>query len=31
VYRWQLEALAFFDYVIHGAPNGYVDQPSIAT
>jgi predicted acyl esterase len=29
VYRWQLEALAFFDHVVYGADNGYASQPSV--
>jgi len=29
VYRWQLEALAFFDHVVHGADNGYASQPAV--
>jgi predicted acyl esterase len=29
VYGWQLEALAFFDHVIHGAANGYASQPAV--
>lgn len=29
VYAWQLEALAFFDHVLHGTDNGYADQPSV--
>jgi putative CocE/NonD family hydrolase len=29
VYRWQLEALAFFDHVVHGAENGYADQAPV--
>lgn len=29
VYRWQLEALAFFDHVVHGAANGYASQAPV--
>ncbi len=29
VYAWQLEALAFFDHVLHGAGNGYAQQPPV--
>ena len=29
VHRWQLEALAFFDHIVHDADNGYRDQPRI--
>jgi putative CocE/NonD family hydrolase len=29
VYRWQLEALAFFDHIAHGADNGYGEQPRL--
>jgi uncharacterized protein len=29
VYRWQLEALAFFDHIVHGADNGYATQAPI--
>ncbi|MHC1559238.1 CocE/NonD family hydrolase [Actinomycetospora sp. C-140] len=29
VYEWQLEALAFFDHVLHGSDNGYADQPHV--
>jgi uncharacterized protein len=29
VYRWQLEALAFFDHIVHGANNGYAAQASV--
>lgn len=29
VYAWQLEALAFFDHVLHGADNGYADVPPV--
>ena len=29
VYRWQLEALAFFDHVVHDADNGYADQAPV--
>jgi uncharacterized protein len=28
-YHWQLEALAFFDHLLHGAANGYGNQPSV--
>jgi uncharacterized protein len=27
--HWQLEALAFFDHLIHGAENGYAQQPRV--
>ncbi|SJZ33800.1 hypothetical protein SAMN02745126_00479 [Enhydrobacter aerosaccus] len=29
VYAWQLEALAFFDHVLHGTDNGYAAQPPV--
>jgi len=29
VYRWQLEALAFFDHVVYGADNGYASQAPV--
>jgi putative CocE/NonD family hydrolase len=29
VYGWQLEALAFFDHIVHGADNGYALQPPV--
>lgn len=29
VYAWQLEALAFFDHVLHGAANGYAAQSTV--
>jgi len=29
VYSWQLEALAFFDYVLKGIDNGYAKQPRV--
>ena len=29
VYRWQLEALAFFDHIVYGADNGYATQPPV--
>jgi putative CocE/NonD family hydrolase len=29
VYRWQVEALAFFDHIAHGAANGYAEQPRV--
>jgi uncharacterized protein len=29
VYRWQLEALAFFDHIVHGADNGYASQAPV--
>jgi uncharacterized protein len=29
VYRWQLEALAFFDHIIYGAENGYATQAPV--
>ena len=29
VYHWQLEALAFFDHLLHGAANGYDAQPPV--
>ncbi len=29
VYEWQLEALAFFDHVLHGADNGYAQQAPV--
>jgi hypothetical protein len=29
VYAWQLEALAFFDHVLHGTDNGYAAQPAV--
>ena len=29
VYRWQLEALAFFDHIVHGADNGYATQAPV--
>lgn len=29
VYAWQLEALAFFDHILRGAPNGYASQPPV--
>ncbi len=29
VYVWQLEALAFFDHILHGTPNGYSQQPHV--
>ncbi|HEV7318802.1 MAG TPA: CocE/NonD family hydrolase [Ensifer sp.] len=29
VYRWQWEALAFFDHIVHGAANGYDRQPAV--
>jgi len=29
VYRWQLEALAFFDHIVHGANNGYALQEPV--
>ncbi len=29
VYRWQLEALAFFDHIVHGANNGYATQSPV--
>lgn len=29
VYRWQLEALAFFDHILHGADNGYAAQAPV--
>jgi uncharacterized protein len=27
--HWQLEALAFFDHLLHGAGNGYAQQPAV--
>jgi putative CocE/NonD family hydrolase len=27
--HWQLEALAFFDHLLHGADNGYARQPAV--
>jgi uncharacterized protein len=27
--HWQLEALAFFDHILHGAENGYAQQPAV--
>jgi uncharacterized protein len=27
--HWQLEALAFFDHLLHGADNGYAQQPAV--
>jgi putative CocE/NonD family hydrolase len=27
--HWQLEALAFFDHILHGADNGYAQQPPV--
>ncbi len=29
VYAWQMEAIAFFDHVLHGAENGYREQPAV--
>ena len=29
VYAWQLEAIAFFDHVLHGVENGYREQPAV--
>ena len=29
VRRWQLEAIAFFDHIVHDASNGYRDQPRV--
>lgn len=29
VYRWQLEDIAFFDHVVHGAKNGHADQAPV--
>jgi predicted acyl esterase len=29
VYDWQLEALAFFDHILRGTPNGYAEQPPV--
>ena len=29
VYRWQLEALAFFDHIVYGADNGYAAQAPV--
>lgn len=29
VFTWQLEALAFFDHVLHGTDNGYDQQPAV--
>lgn len=29
VYSWQLEAIAFFDHVLHGIENGYREQPPV--
>src|SRR6266540_3129047 len=29
VFSWQLEALAFFDHVLHGTDNGYAEQPRV--
>ena len=29
VYAWQLEAIAFYDHVLHKAENGYADQPPV--
>ena len=29
VHRWQLEALAFYDHIVHGADNGYAAQASV--
>ena len=29
VYRWQTEALAFFDHIVRGADNGYAEQSPI--
>jgi uncharacterized protein len=29
VYAWQLEALAFFDHIVHGADNGYASQAPV--
>ena len=29
VYRWQLEALAFFDHIVYGADNGYATQAPV--
>jgi putative CocE/NonD family hydrolase len=28
-YAWQLEALAFFDHIVHGTANSYADQPAV--
>ena len=29
VYRWQLEALTFFDHIVYGAENGYATQAPV--
>ena len=29
VHGWQLEALAFFDHIVHGTANGYAEQPPV--
>lgn len=29
VYAWQMEAIAFFDHVLHRAENGYREQPAV--
>ena len=29
VYSWQLEALAFFDYIVYGLNNGYAEQSPV--
>src|ERR1039457_641640 len=29
VYSWELEALEFFDHIVHGANNGYATQPPV--
>ncbi len=29
VYAWQLEALAFFDHILHGTDNGYAEQKKV--
>jgi putative CocE/NonD family hydrolase len=28
-YHWQLEALAFYDHIVHGADNGYAEQAPV--
>ncbi|MBE1159872.1 CocE/NonD family hydrolase [Dyella acidiphila] len=28
-YEWQQEALAFFDHILRGTPNGYAEQPRV--
>ncbi|MEW6256629.1 MAG: CocE/NonD family hydrolase [Pseudomonadota bacterium] len=29
VYAWQMEAVAFFDHILHGIENGYREQPAV--